>query len=156
MEQVLWFGWFRADIISEYALLFWRGLQMTILITLRLHRAGYGAGSGARAGARGRVAAFARQVAGAHAPVSEQGAVAGQFACTKCLDLGGQGSDLRSALLSLTKWLPAQSNRVQEAIFIVATSCHSLFPAADSQVWVGNFTVRANDTSACAADPAAA
>ena len=34
MEQVLWFGWFRADIISEYALLFWRGLQLTILIRL--------------------------------------------------------------------------------------------------------------------------
>src|SRR5450830_1649047 len=34
MEQVLWFGWFRADIIAEYAVLFWRGLQMTILVTL--------------------------------------------------------------------------------------------------------------------------
>jgi polar amino acid transport system permease protein len=34
MEQVLWFGWFRADIIAEYAPLFWRGLQMTILVTL--------------------------------------------------------------------------------------------------------------------------
>ena len=34
MEQVLWFGWFRADIIAEYAALFWRGLQMTILVTL--------------------------------------------------------------------------------------------------------------------------
>ena len=34
MEQVLWFGWFRADIIAAYAGLFWRGLQMTILITL--------------------------------------------------------------------------------------------------------------------------
>jgi polar amino acid transport system permease protein len=34
MEQVLWFGWFRADIIVEYAPLFWRGLQMTILVTL--------------------------------------------------------------------------------------------------------------------------
>ena len=34
MEQVLWFGWFRADIISEYAVLFWRGLQMTIAVTL--------------------------------------------------------------------------------------------------------------------------
>ena len=31
MEQVLWFGWFRADIIASYAGLFWRGLQMTIL-----------------------------------------------------------------------------------------------------------------------------
>jgi len=34
MEQVLWFGWFRADIIAEYAVLFWLGLQMTILVTL--------------------------------------------------------------------------------------------------------------------------
>ena len=34
MEQVLWFGWFRADIISEYGVLFWRGLQMTMLVTL--------------------------------------------------------------------------------------------------------------------------
>ena len=34
MEQVLWFGWFRADIIAEYAVLFWRGLQMTIAVTL--------------------------------------------------------------------------------------------------------------------------
>ena len=34
MEQVLWFGWFRADIISEYAVLFWRGLQMPIAVTL--------------------------------------------------------------------------------------------------------------------------
>lgn len=34
MEQVLWFGWFRADIIAEYAGLFWRGLQMTIVVTL--------------------------------------------------------------------------------------------------------------------------
>ena len=34
MEQVLWFGWFRADIIVSYAELFWRGLQMTILITV--------------------------------------------------------------------------------------------------------------------------
>jgi polar amino acid transport system permease protein len=34
MEQVLWFGWFRADIIYVYAELFWRGLQMTILITV--------------------------------------------------------------------------------------------------------------------------
>lgn len=33
MEQVLWFGWFRADIISEYGVLFWRGLQMTIAVT---------------------------------------------------------------------------------------------------------------------------
>ena len=34
MEHVYWFGWFRADIISEYAVLFWRGLQMTVLVTL--------------------------------------------------------------------------------------------------------------------------
>ena len=34
MEQDLWFGWFRADIIAEYAPLFWRGLQMTILVTV--------------------------------------------------------------------------------------------------------------------------
>jgi polar amino acid transport system permease protein len=34
MEQVLWFGWFRPDIITVYAELFWRGLQMTILITV--------------------------------------------------------------------------------------------------------------------------
>ena len=34
MEQVLWFGWFRADIIAEYGVLFWRGLQMTIAVTL--------------------------------------------------------------------------------------------------------------------------
>jgi len=34
MEHVLWFGWFRADIISSYAMLFWRGLQMTIAVTL--------------------------------------------------------------------------------------------------------------------------
>lgn len=34
MEQVLWFGWFRADIISQYSGLFWRGLQMTIAVTL--------------------------------------------------------------------------------------------------------------------------
>lgn len=33
MERVLWFGWFRADIISQYAALFWQGLQMTILVT---------------------------------------------------------------------------------------------------------------------------
>jgi polar amino acid transport system permease protein len=33
MEQILWFGWFRADIIFEYSALFWRGLQMTILVT---------------------------------------------------------------------------------------------------------------------------
>ena len=34
MEQILWFGWFRADIIVSYSELFWRGLQMTVLITL--------------------------------------------------------------------------------------------------------------------------
>jgi polar amino acid transport system permease protein len=34
MDQVLWFGWFRADIITQYAALFWQGLQMTIMITL--------------------------------------------------------------------------------------------------------------------------
>ena len=34
MEQILWFGWFRADIIVSYSELFWRGLQMTILITM--------------------------------------------------------------------------------------------------------------------------
>ena len=34
MEQILWFGWFRADIIVSYSELFWRGLQMTILITV--------------------------------------------------------------------------------------------------------------------------
>lgn len=34
MEQTLWFGWFRADIIAEYAPLFWQGLRMTILVTL--------------------------------------------------------------------------------------------------------------------------
>ena len=34
MEQILWFGWFRADIIAQYGALFWRGLQMTVLVTL--------------------------------------------------------------------------------------------------------------------------
>ena len=34
MEPVLWFGWFRADIIAEYAELFWRGLRMTVGVTL--------------------------------------------------------------------------------------------------------------------------
>jgi polar amino acid transport system permease protein len=34
MEPVLWFGWFRADIIAEYATLFWRGLGMTVLVTV--------------------------------------------------------------------------------------------------------------------------
>ncbi|HUR34155.1 MAG TPA: amino acid ABC transporter permease [Vicinamibacterales bacterium] len=33
MEPTLWFGWFRADIIAEYAELFWRGLEMTVAIT---------------------------------------------------------------------------------------------------------------------------
>ena len=33
MEPILWFGWFRADIIAEYADLFWRGAQMTIAMT---------------------------------------------------------------------------------------------------------------------------
>jgi polar amino acid transport system permease protein len=34
MDQVLWFGWFRADIVAQYAGLFWQGLQMTVMITL--------------------------------------------------------------------------------------------------------------------------
>ena len=34
MEPTLWFGWFRADIIVEYGVMFWRGLQMTILVTV--------------------------------------------------------------------------------------------------------------------------
>src|SRR5208283_4789704 len=34
MGEVLWLGWFRADIIAEYAALFWRGLLMTIGVTL--------------------------------------------------------------------------------------------------------------------------
>jgi polar amino acid transport system permease protein len=34
MEPVLWFGWFRADIIAEYAELFWQGLRMTVGITV--------------------------------------------------------------------------------------------------------------------------
>ncbi len=33
MEPSPWFGWFRADIIAEYAELFWRGLLMTIGVT---------------------------------------------------------------------------------------------------------------------------
>jgi polar amino acid transport system permease protein len=33
MEPTPWFGWFRADIISEYAELFWRGLLMTVGVT---------------------------------------------------------------------------------------------------------------------------
>ena len=34
MEQMLWFGWFRADIIAEYSTLFWRGLATTIALTV--------------------------------------------------------------------------------------------------------------------------
>ena len=34
MEPILWFGWFRADIIAEYGSLFWRGLGVTIAVTL--------------------------------------------------------------------------------------------------------------------------
>ncbi len=34
MEQQLWFGWFRADIIAEYATLFGRGLVTTIELTV--------------------------------------------------------------------------------------------------------------------------
>lgn len=34
MEPILWFDWFRADIIAEYAELFWRGLQMTVMVTV--------------------------------------------------------------------------------------------------------------------------
>ncbi len=34
MEPVFWFGWFRADIIAEYGALFWRGLLMTVGVTL--------------------------------------------------------------------------------------------------------------------------
>jgi polar amino acid transport system permease protein len=34
MDPVLWFGWFRADIIAEYAELFWRGLWTTIGVTV--------------------------------------------------------------------------------------------------------------------------
>ena len=34
MEPVLWFGWFRADIIAEYRVLFWHGLVMTLGVTL--------------------------------------------------------------------------------------------------------------------------
>ena len=32
--QILWFGWFRADIIKEYEPLFWEGLRMTVGITV--------------------------------------------------------------------------------------------------------------------------
>jgi polar amino acid transport system permease protein len=34
MEPVLWFGWFRADIIAEYVELFWQGLRMTVGMTV--------------------------------------------------------------------------------------------------------------------------
>jgi len=34
MEQIVWFGWFRADIIAEYSTLFWRGLLTTIGLTV--------------------------------------------------------------------------------------------------------------------------
>jgi polar amino acid transport system permease protein len=34
MDEVLWFGWFRADIIAEYAVLFWHGLLMTMGVTV--------------------------------------------------------------------------------------------------------------------------
>ncbi len=34
MEPILWFGWFRADIIAEYGVMFWRGLQMTVMVTV--------------------------------------------------------------------------------------------------------------------------
>lgn len=34
MEPIVWFGWFRADIIAEYADLFWRGARMTVAITV--------------------------------------------------------------------------------------------------------------------------
>ncbi len=34
MDPILWFGWFRADIIAEYAMMFRHGLQITILVTL--------------------------------------------------------------------------------------------------------------------------
>jgi polar amino acid transport system permease protein len=34
MEPMLWFGWFRADIIAEYGVMFWRGLEMTVLVTV--------------------------------------------------------------------------------------------------------------------------
>jgi len=32
-QQILWFGWFRADIIKEYEPLFWEGLRMTVGVT---------------------------------------------------------------------------------------------------------------------------
>jgi polar amino acid transport system permease protein len=34
MEPTLWFGWFRADIIAAYGVMFWRGLEMTVLVTV--------------------------------------------------------------------------------------------------------------------------
>lgn len=33
-EPILWFGWFRADIIQEYEALFWSGLRMTVGVTV--------------------------------------------------------------------------------------------------------------------------
>ncbi len=33
-EPILWFGWFRADIIREYEPLFWSGLKMTVGVTV--------------------------------------------------------------------------------------------------------------------------
>ena len=44
MEQVLWFGWFRADIVAEYGQLFWHGLQMTLLVTVICITQGTGLG----------------------------------------------------------------------------------------------------------------
>lgn len=32
-QPVVWFGWFRADIVQEYAPLFWTGLGMTVGVT---------------------------------------------------------------------------------------------------------------------------
>ena len=32
-QEILWFGWFRADIIQEYEALFWTGLRMTVGVT---------------------------------------------------------------------------------------------------------------------------
>jgi polar amino acid transport system permease protein len=34
VEPILWFGWFRADIVAEYASLFWHGLLTTIELTV--------------------------------------------------------------------------------------------------------------------------
>ncbi|MBL8136462.1 MAG: amino acid ABC transporter permease [Acidobacteria bacterium] len=33
-QEILWFGWFRADIIQEYEALFWTGLRMTVGVTV--------------------------------------------------------------------------------------------------------------------------